>query len=315
MKILNLMYSLKQKKNSVSSLSNHPEFQEAPKTVKVSRKPLNKIGSCPKLTQRKNKLRASYSTKPKTKSNGLNKMIENSSYQNLPTSYDKQYMGWMDNLIEKVINPNVEKDISVTKNTNYKPKILINPKEVDWISYSKMKQEFIPELKKLKNPEFNKTHTKIAKHGKKQERIGFLEQLDMKRKYFKSSYSTSSPTKEFKSHNSQKNLQLSLKKVNKDKSERNYSKTHFSSNKKVENSDLQPGVILDKHNRTLFKNGNNKGSMRDLISSEHINSIAFPSIKSQLQADSSRITGFTNSMNEEMPSQIKDLSRSIRFAY
>ena len=69
---------------------------------------------------------------------------------------------------------------------------------------------------------------------------------------------------------------------------------------------------LDKHNRTFITK---KGSMRDLISNKHTNSIAFPSIKGNLQADSPRITGFTNSMNEEIPSQIKDLSRSIRFAH
>ena len=185
-----------------------------------------KIASRTQLPQHKNKLKVSSSTKkPKTNLKGLNKIIENSSYKHLPTSYDKQYMGLMDNLLEKVVNPNVQRDILVTNITNYKPKIQINPKEVDWISYSTMKQEFIPELKKLKNPKFNNTYKKIAKSGNKQERISFLEKLDMKRKYFKSSHGTYLPNKKFKSHNSKKNIQL----MKKNKSEKNLSKTHYGS--------------------------------------------------------------------------------------
>lgn len=109
---------------------------------------------------------------------------------------------------------------------------MLKPKDIDWISYSKLKQEFIPELQHFKHPDMYRTQvgysysidqsgeikdiSKISSvkafqngsktNNQKHERVNFLEQLDMKRKYFKSGYAIASPVKEFKSHNTDREV-------------------------------------------------------------------------------------------------------------
>jgi len=52
----------------------------------------------------------------------------------------------------------------------------------------------------------------------------------------------------------------------------------------------------------------NKGSIRDIMSEEHVNSFVFPEINSLTHkpGDASRMTGLTMGTNEDIPSAVND---------
>jgi hypothetical protein len=146
-----------------------------------------------------------------------------------------------------------------------------------------MKEDMIPELKMIRHPEESYSTSKIMRNNAKSTRMNFLEQLDMKRKYFKSSYQTTAISREITEPSS------------------NISKLvdHNSDTTKS----LKSKKFLPKQKKMF-----NKMSIRDLISNEHVNSFVFPDIKhSRIRnADASHLTGFTSGTGEEIPSQIND---------
>lgn len=135
----------------------------------------------------------------------------------------------------------------------------------------------------MRHPEQYNTHSRANGKDRKQKRINFLEQIELKRKYFRSSYQTTKreppPTS-------------SLILVDHNTS----AATKTSGKRSVGAPDKF------KPERTM----NHKTSIRDLMSNDHVNSFVFPDIKghhSKVQ-DMSRFTGFTGGTNDEIPSQV-----------
>lgn len=68
----------------------------------------------------------------------------------------------------------------------------------------------------------------------------------------------------------------------------------------------QKSILTHKRKRKTAKT--HKGTIRDILSNEHVNSFIFPEIRSSGQrfGDASRMTGLTSGTNEDIPSQFND---------
>lgn len=120
--------------------------------------------------------------------------------------------------------------------------------------------------------------------------MNFLDQLDMKRKFFKSSYQTINPSKELMVDDSAFPHMIDH---------------NIKGGKAFE---------LKKKGKKTTKKGQ-KSSIRDIMSNEYVNSFIFPEIKSSVQhsIDQSRISGLTFGTIEDTKNTIFNvIDRSAR---